>query len=61
MAELIKQKPLGRNFLWCADIQANCQEPLYVDNIHYSNKMNKKLAINIADLMLKVRLLSRWI
>jgi hypothetical protein len=37
-----------RNFLWCADIQEDSHERLYVDSIHYSVKLNGMLAGCIA-------------
>jgi hypothetical protein len=49
MAELIKEKPLGRNFLWCADLQENAKEPLYVDELHYTAKMCEMFATAIAN------------
>ena len=58
MAEFIKKNPLGDNFLWCADIQEDLNEPLYVDQIHYSAKMCKKLAAKICNLLSKLNPLS---
>ncbi len=40
---------MGDNFLWCADIQQSLQEPLYVDQVHYSPKMSKILASKIVE------------
>jgi hypothetical protein len=57
MAELVKEKPLGDNFLWCADMQEHLQKPLYVDKYHYSAEMSKMLAVTIADLLLERNLL----
>ena len=57
MEEYIKANPLGENFLWCADIQQELQEPLYVDPYHYSSKLSKMLAVTIADLMMARKLL----
>ncbi|MGD1809647.1 SGNH/GDSL hydrolase family protein [Dapis sp. BLCC M126] len=59
MAKLIEEKPLGDNFLWLADIQEKLQEPLYVDKVHYSAKMNEMLALNIANLLLESNLLMK--
>ena len=50
---------LGRNFLWCADIQEGVQEPLYVDNVgHYSAKMSRKVAGCILDMIIEGNLLA---
>ncbi len=59
IAKLIQEKPLGDNFLWCADIQEQLREPLYVDKVHYSAKMSEILAINIANLLLERNLLMK--
>jgi hypothetical protein len=37
------------NFLWCADIQKDVHEPLYVDRVHYSPKMTGMVASCISD------------
>lgn len=39
---------LGDNFLWCADILENEQKPLFVDSVHYTPYLAKKLAMEIA-------------
>jgi hypothetical protein len=44
MAELNQDGVPGPNFLWCADIQAQVQEPLYVDACHYNEKNSRNLA-----------------
>ncbi len=59
MAKLIEEKPLGDNFLWLADVQEKLKEPLYVDKVHYSAKMNEMLALNIANLLLESNLLMK--
>ena len=56
-AGLLKKRPLGKNFLWCADMQENLSEPLYVDRVHYSAWMNRLIAHRIAELMIERRLL----
>lgn len=38
-----------RNFIWCADIQEDHHEPLYVDRVHYTARMTHLLANAIAD------------
>jgi hypothetical protein len=35
---------LGSGVVWCAGIQKNLREPLYVDKIHYSPRMARRLA-----------------
>jgi hypothetical protein len=57
MAEFVKKQPLGNNFLWCADMQEDLKEPLYVDIAHYTAGMSKRLAYTICDLLLKRGLL----
>lgn len=52
MAEVLQKTPLGHNFLWCADIQKNKAEPLYVDKVHYSASFSKEFAIEIANLII---------
>jgi hypothetical protein len=56
MAALVKQKPLGRNFLWCADVQYGVAEPLYVDAIHYSVELSRRLAACIGRLTVERKL-----
>ncbi len=51
MAKVHRKKPLGRNFLWCANIQEDKNEPLYIDKVHYSSKFSKEFAITIAELI----------
>ena len=48
MAKIIEKEPLGTNFLWCADMQHDAQEPLYVDAWHYSQSFSKRFAEVIA-------------
>ena len=51
MAEYVQTHPLGDDFLWCADIQQDLQELLYVDQVHYTPKMSERVARCIADLL----------
>lgn len=44
MAARLADKRLGRNFLWLADIQQDRQEPLYVDQVHYTAGFSKTVA-----------------
>ena len=53
MVEYTKKNDLDKNFLWCADIQENLREPLYVDQAHYSAKMCRILAETIAGSLLR--------
>ena len=53
----LESKPQKLNFLWCADIQEQLSEPLYVDEYHYSSKMSAKLAQMIFDMLHKRQLL----
>jgi len=48
MAELIKKNPLGDNFVWCADMQKDSKEALYIDKLHYSASFSKQFAATIA-------------
>lgn len=51
MAELKESIDLGSDFLWCADIQRDLHEPLYVDKIHYSTRMNGIVARSMTELL----------
>ncbi len=44
MAEEVRRHPLGNNFQWCADIQANAASPLYLDKVHYSGRLSQLVA-----------------
>lgn len=59
IAKLHHENRLGSNFLWLADMQAELQEPLYVDVIHYSDKMSKMVAIEIGDWLLEQELVNK--
>jgi hypothetical protein len=48
MADAV-QKKRPDDFLWCADMQKDLHEPLYVDAVHYSPKMTGMFAGCIAD------------
>lgn len=47
----------GENFLWLADMQENLKEPLYVDAVHYSARMSKLIAEQIANALLQKTIL----
>jgi hypothetical protein len=52
MLEEIARRPPGDNFLWCADIQEGINEPLYVDQVHYTSAFSKVVASCIATLII---------
>ena len=43
-AERLKASPADAAFVWAADIQQGLNEPLYVDQVHYTAAMNARLA-----------------
>ncbi|MBU1694550.1 MAG: SGNH/GDSL hydrolase family protein [Verrucomicrobia bacterium] len=49
MAAYVQANPPGSNFIWCADIQEDVKEQLYVDSAHYTSRMARRLAETIAD------------
>ena len=57
MAKFRQEHPLGVNFLYCAEMQENAVEPLYVDTVHYSAKMSSLVAKTIFDMMRERNLL----
>ena len=50
----------GSNFLWCADLQQDEKECLYVDANHYTARFCEKIAQNIAQMASKAGLLDRF-
>lgn len=52
MAELVKKKNFGSNFLFLADMQIDKKEPLYVDHVHYTAKFSDEIAGRITQLLL---------
>ncbi len=48
MRDIVTRTPPD-NFLWCADIQKDVHEPLYVDRTHFTPKMIEMVAGCIAD------------
>jgi hypothetical protein len=45
LMDKVRQKhDLGKDFIWCADIQQKATEPLYVDLLHYGTNMSMMLA-----------------
>ena len=57
MRALYDSGALGTNFLWCADLQADEHECLYVDLYHYTAKFSEKFGEAIAALSLERGLL----
>ncbi len=49
MADYTRTHPLGANFIWCADMQEDLHELLYVDQVHYAPSMSQRIAGCIAD------------
>lgn len=50
--EMKEKSSLGSNFLWCADMQQDMKQPLYVDVAHYTATFSKQLAVFIGDQMI---------
>jgi len=48
MAELAAGGRLGDDFLWCADVQEGRRPPLYIDQVHYTPAMARRVAGCIA-------------
>jgi hypothetical protein len=57
MAKFWQEHPLGVNFLYLAEMQADAVGPLYVDTVHYSGKMSNLVAKTIFDMMKERNLL----
>lgn len=51
MAKMIAQNAPANNFLWCADLQEDERECIYVDGHHYTAKFARKLAATIVEIM----------
>jgi len=49
MRAYVDAHPMGDDFTWCADIQEDAKELLYVDRMHYNPKMSTMVARCIAD------------
>jgi len=50
-ARLLREPP-GPDFLWAADLQVGLHQPLYVDQIHYTAAMSRRLGEAIAQALL---------
>jgi hypothetical protein len=48
MAARLATHPLGPEFIWAADIQAQVPDPLYVDGIHYAPNLCRAVAQLVA-------------
>jgi lysophospholipase L1-like esterase len=48
---------LGPEFIWCADVARGAEGPLYVDRVHYSAAMNRRIAEAVLGAMVERRLL----
>lgn len=59
LAKRLESLSLGDNFLWCADIQEEAEGLLYVDLVHYSPELNRRLAGTIARLVAERNLIDR--
>jgi len=59
MLRYYRQGQCGPNFLWCADLQQDEKECLYVDANHYTARFCKKIAQNITQMALNAGLLDR--
>lgn len=44
MATLYRGGALGPSLLWCADLQRGLREPLYLDTVHYTPRMSRRVA-----------------
>jgi hypothetical protein len=58
MLELAASGALGPDFHSCAEIQRGLHEPLYLDQVHYTPRMAKRVARCIARAVVSRRLLS---
>lgn len=52
MASIAADGQLGDSFLWLADMQIGLDEPLYVDQAHYSGPMGQRIAAAIGEWMM---------
>jgi hypothetical protein len=41
---MAEQRPPDADFFWAADLQKDLHEPLYVDQVHYTAAMNRRVA-----------------
>jgi hypothetical protein len=57
MRRYATRHPLGDDFVWCAEIQRDARELLYVDQVHYSPALSREVAACIVDRLVERRLL----
>jgi len=57
LAERLRREPPGPDFLWAADMQEGVREPLYVDQIHYSAAMCRRVAEQVGQALVERGLL----
>jgi hypothetical protein len=53
MKKYVGDNPMGKDFLWAADIQQHVKRPLYVDLVHYSGEFSGMIADFIARYLVK--------
>ena len=53
MKEYVSDNPMGKDFLWAADLQQDVHRPLYVDLVHYSGEFSGIIADYIAGYVVK--------
>jgi hypothetical protein len=59
MAQYVATHDMGANFAWCADIQDGVKQPLYIDQVHYAEEGNRRVADCIARTILASGALER--
>lgn len=57
VAERMRRGDLGSDFVWCADVAQGAPGPLYVDRVHYSGLMNRRIAEAVLAALAERRLL----
>jgi hypothetical protein len=57
VAERMRRGDLGSDFIWCADVAEGAAGPLYVDRVHYSGLMNRRIAEAVLAALSERRLL----
>jgi hypothetical protein len=59
MARLVASRDMGANFAWCADVQGGADGPLYIDQVHYNEEGNRRVADCVARSILSSGALER--
>jgi lysophospholipase L1-like esterase len=59
MAQYVATHDMGANFAWCADIQDGVDQSLYIDQVHYSEEGNRRVADCIGRTILATGALER--